>query len=191
MTAWERFELGFLNYAVGRKRASKASFKLGPSEYNTKQAQGVFVVLPDKKVTTTVGDAVRRQPFLLLGHWRQPRHVDDALGDPASWFGRACPRRSGTTSSTDWDYAYLTVNGNPVHTNLSTNTNPNAQNFGEGITGVHGGWVDLTADLSAFAGQTVTIGFRYWTDGAQQGTPGEPSPPGFQSTTSHITGPAR
>jgi immune inhibitor A len=68
---------------------------------------------------------------------------------------------------TDWDYAYLTVNGTPVATNLSTNTNPNGQNFGEGITGSTGdAWVPLTADLSAFAGQTVTLGFRYWTDGA-------------------------
>jgi immune inhibitor A len=67
----------------------------------------------------------------------------------------------------DWDYAYLTVNGAPMVTNLSTNTNPNGQNFGSGITGSSGGnWVGLTADLSAYAGQTVTLGFRYWTDGA-------------------------
>jgi immune inhibitor A len=67
----------------------------------------------------------------------------------------------------DWDYAYLTVNGTAVDTNLSTDTNPTGQNFGNGITGTSGGnWVDLTADLSAFAGQTVTIGFRYWTDAA-------------------------
>jgi immune inhibitor A len=66
----------------------------------------------------------------------------------------------------DWDYAYLTVNGAPVETNLSTDTNPNGQNFGNGITGSSGGWVALTADLSAYGGQTVEIGFRYWTDGA-------------------------
>jgi immune inhibitor A len=64
----------------------------------------------------------------------------------------------------NWDYAYLTVNGTPVQTSRSTTTNPNGQNFGFGITGVQNTWVDLTADLSAFAGQTVTLGFRYWTD---------------------------
>ena len=37
------------------------------------------------------------------------------------------------------------------------------------ITGTSTGYVALTADLSAFAGQTVTIGFRYWTDGAVVG----------------------
>jgi len=57
-----------------------------------------------------------------------------------------------------------------VSTNLSTTTNPNGQNFGHGITGsTSGTWVDLTADLSAFSGQTVTLGFRYWTDGAVAG----------------------
>jgi immune inhibitor A len=80
----------------------------------------------------------------------------------------------------DWDYAYVTVNGNPVVTNLSTETSPNGQNFGHGITGVSSSWTTLTADLSAYAGQTVEVGFRYWTDGAQQGTPGVDQPAGFQ-----------
>ncbi|HET9680857.1 MAG TPA: hypothetical protein VFP19_02375, partial [Candidatus Limnocylindrales bacterium] len=90
----------------------------------------------------------------------------------------------------DWDYAYLTVNGDPIPTNLSTNTSPNGQNFGEGITGVQNTWTSLTADLSAFAGQTVTIGFEYWTDGAQQGTPGQTSAPGFQVDAIDISGQA-
>jgi immune inhibitor A len=66
---------------------------------------------------------------------------------------------------TDWDYAYVTVNGVEVNTSLSTNTNPNGQNFGlVGITDFSGGWVPLTVDLTAYAGQIVDIGFRYWTD---------------------------
>jgi immune inhibitor A len=83
---------------------------------------------------------------------------------------------------TDWDYAYLTVDGTPVATNLSVNTNPNGQNFGEGITGDSGGaWVALTADLSAFGGGTHEIGFRYWTDGAV-------APTGFEVDDIQING---
>jgi immune inhibitor A len=69
----------------------------------------------------------------------------------------------------DWDYAYLVISTDggstwtSVATNLSTTSNPNGQNFGYGITGNSGGWVALTADLSAFTGD-VLIGFRYWTD---------------------------
>ena len=49
-----------------------------------------------------------------------------------------------------------------------------------GIDGFSGGWVDLTADLSAYSGD-VLLGFRYWTDGGVTET-------GSWSTTSPITG---
>jgi immune inhibitor A len=89
----------------------------------------------------------------------------------------------------DWDYAYLTVNGTPVESDHGdapgapgSPTNLNGQNFGWGITGSTGGnWVTLTADLSAFAGQTVDIGFRYWTDGFV-------TEPGFMVDEIAITG---
>jgi immune inhibitor A len=70
----------------------------------------------------------------------------------------------------DWDYAYLVVSTDGgatwtgVETNLSTTTDPNGQNDGNGITGDSDGWVLLTADLSAFGDTTVLVGFRYWTD---------------------------
>ncbi len=54
MGAWEKFQLGWLNYEVAFA-GSKSSHKLGPAETNTKQAQGLFVVLPDKQVVQNVG----------------------------------------------------------------------------------------------------------------------------------------
>jgi immune inhibitor A len=76
-----------------------------------------------------------------------------------------------------------------VPTNLSTETSPNGQNFGHGITGVstNGDWVDLTADLSGYTGN-VLIGFEYWTDGAQEGTPDAPYQPGISLDDISITG---
>ena len=64
----------------------------------------------------------------------------------------------------DWDYAYVLVNGVGIPGNITTETDPNLQNFGNGITGNSGGWVDAEFDLSAFAGEVVELAFYYWTD---------------------------
>lgn len=162
MSAYEKIFLGWSNYEVVGY-GQKASVKLGPATTNTKQAQQLVVLLPDKEVDFPVGDPYSGDFFYFSG---SGNNLDNSMS-------REITLPAGTPSLTakvnfdievDWDYAYLTVNGTPVHTNFSTNTNPFGQNFGEGITGSSGGWADLTADLSAFAGQTVTIGFRYWTD---------------------------
>jgi immune inhibitor A len=70
----------------------------------------------------------------------------------------------------DWDYAYVVASDDggatwtSLETNLSTDDDPNGQNFGHGITGSsNGDWVELTADLSGYTGPTL-LGFRYWTD---------------------------
>lgn len=161
--AWEKFQLGWLNYEVAFAGA-KSEHKLGPAESNTKQAQALFVVLPDKEVTQNIAEPYAGSFFYYSGAGDDIDHsMTRSVTLPA---GASLTAAVNYQIELDWDYAYLTVNGAPVATNLSTNTNPNGQNFGSGITGASGGWTTLTADLSAFAGQTVTIGFRYWTDGA-------------------------
>lgn len=160
--AWEKFQLGWLNYEVAFA-GQKSEHKLGPAEANTKQAQGLFVVLPDKEVTETIGTPYSGSYFYYSGSGNDldntmSRSVTLPAGNPS------LTAMVNYEIETDWDYAYVTVDGVPVATDHSTNTNPNGQNFGEGITDFSGGWVVLTADLTVFAGQTVEIGFRYWTD---------------------------
>ena len=164
MSAYEKIFLGWSNYEVVGY-GEKASVKLGPATSNTKQAQHLVVLLPDKEVEFPVGDPYSGDFFYFSG---SGNNLDNSMTREVTLPGGnpGLTAKVNFDIETDWDYAYLTVNGAPVETNFSTNTNPFGQNFGFGITGASVGWVDLTADLSAFAGQTVVIGFRYWTDGA-------------------------
>jgi immune inhibitor A len=174
MGAWEKFQLGWLNYDIAY--AGKTSLhNLGPMEFNTRLAQGLFVVLPKKVVVREVGKPYAGTYF----------YYSETGDDLDNFMYKSVTLPSGTTTLTakvnyqielDWDYAYLVVSENggttwtSVTTNLSTSTNPNGQNFGNGITGSSSGWVDLIANLSSYAGKTVLLGFRYWTDGAYSET---------------------
>ncbi len=167
MSALEKLSLGWSNFEVVGPGKS-VSTKLGPANTNTKQTQQLVVVLPDKKVDFNVGTPKTGSYFYYSG---AGNNLDNSMTRSVSLPAGAVSLSAQVRYDIelDWDYAYLTVNGNPVATNLSTNTDPNGQNFGNGITGTSSGWVNLTADLSAFAGQTVTLGFRYWTDVATVG----------------------
>ena len=67
---------------------------------------------------------------------------------------------------TDWDYGYVMVNGAIISDTEGTLTdyNPNGNNLGWGLTGSGAGV--LVFDLSAYAGQTITLTLRYKTDAA-------------------------
>jgi immune inhibitor A len=169
MSAYEKIFLGWSNLQVVNY-GQGASLKLGPAEYNTKQAQQLLVLLPDKNVETNIGSAYAGSYFYYSGSGNNLDHsMTKVVALPAGTVTLTAKVRYDIEQ--DWDYAYLTVNGVPVTTSLSSEDSPHNQNFGHGITGSSGGnWVDLTADLSAFSGQTVTIGLRYWTDVAVVGT---------------------
>jgi immune inhibitor A len=168
MGGWEKFQLGWLNYEVAFA-GEKSQHKLGPAGTNTKQAQGVFVILPDKQVETHIGTPYTGSNSYYSGSGNDLENTMTKAFNLAA--NSSLTAYVNAEIELDWDYAYLEIsndageNWTTVATNLSTNLNPNANNDGNGITGNTFGWVELTADLSAYTGD-VMLRFRYWTDGA-------------------------
>ncbi|WP_110589894.1 immune inhibitor A domain-containing protein [Microbacterium suaedae] len=174
----EKLFLGWLDYELVEAE-SDATVDLGPSFHaTTRGAQAAIVDLPDAETFIEVGPAASGDRHLYSGS-------GDDLDVTATSPEFLVPAGGELTASAsfdievDWDYAYLeaTTDGGetwtPVETNLSTTTDPNGQNAGYGITGTSDGWTALTADLSALAGETAQVRFRYWTDVAA-------TYPGFQ-----------
>ncbi len=167
MGNWEKFQLGWLDYDVAFA-GERSTHRLNPAEYAGNHAQGLFVVLPDKEVVVELGDPYAGQYFYYSGNGNDLDHAMYREFDlPA---GATLTAQVRYEIEVDWDYAYVIASDDGgatwthLDTNLSTDTDPNAQNFGNGITGSSGGnWVTLTADLSGYTGPTL-LGFRYWTD---------------------------
>ena len=197
MNAWDKLQLGWLNYAsVSPGEHKKFTLTLGPAEYNSNNPQAVVVNLPDKRVTSQDRIAVRGLEVLLLGHERRPRQHDDEVGRPS---GRCEADREGPVQHRaglglrvppGLDGRRHDVDERPDEP--VDDDRSNGQNFGQGITGLStgGSWVDLTADLAAYGGKTVLLQFRYWTDGAQQGNPGAAIQPGISLDEIAVTGQA-
>jgi len=180
-TQWEKLVLGWSNYEVA-SAGQHSSHKISANNINTKQAQAVVVVLPDKNVTKELGAPFAGSKFYYSG----------AADNLTTTMTRDIALPAGTVSLSaqvrwnieeGFDFAYLMVDGVMVPTNLSNSTV-----VADGIEGSSGGnWATLTADLSAFAGGTHKIGFGYSTDGGVQGAD-QAIPAGFGVDELAITG---
>jgi immune inhibitor A len=169
MGAWEKLQLGWLNYEVVR-HGQRASTKLGPSTANTKQAQALIALLPDKQVQVDLGAPFEGSDFWYSG---KGNNLDNTM---LTTLGAATTAPTPFTAQAryqiekDWDYAYAVYstdggkNFTVLPTNKSVTTNPNGQNFGNGITGSQPAWGPLTAELPAGLPAGTLVGYRYWTD---------------------------
>ena len=177
LTAWELFQLGWLDGQGGYDEfydvayaGEKSRHVLGPNDAATDKSQALFVLLPDKVVPLELGDPFAGDNFFYSGSGDE---LDNVMSKEVTLPAGATVMTAKVRYDIepDWDYAYAVVSDDDgatwtsLETNLSTDTDPNGQNFGHGITGTsNDAWSDLSADVSAYAGQTVLIGFRYWTD---------------------------
>ena len=151
MGAWEKFQLGWLNYEVAHA-GQKSEHKLGPDGVQHQAGPGP-VRGPAKKSR----DEHRRAVCRLATTTTAARAITwtTSCTSRSTWpAGSTLTAKVKYNIELDWDYAYLVVSTDggatwtSVQTNLSTTTDPNGQNFGYGITGISSGWVDLTANLA-------------------------------------------
>ena len=170
---WDKLQLGWLDYetvVAGQKR----TIDLGPHEYNSKKAQGVAVVLPDKQVTTTLPTPPEgeRQWFSGSGDGYEASMSRTDLAVPAGTTSLSL--KAAWNIEEDYDYGYFEVEspaGSGAWTPLDASAlDPDDDGTADsGIDGVSDGYVAATFDLSAYAGQTIGFRARYSTDGAVQG----------------------
>ncbi|WP_406096529.1 immune inhibitor A domain-containing protein [Streptomyces sp. NBC_01013] len=174
MTAWDKFQLGWLDYDVA-KAATKSTHKLGVSEYNTKNKQALVVELPDKAVTTAVTTPAEgaKQWWSDMGD-----NLNNTLSRSVDLTGKskASLDLSGWWDiEADYDYLYTEVsdNGGTSWTALDGTADgkaiPRDASDKPALTDVSGTYQKLSYSLDAYAGKKIDIRFRYTTDGGAGG----------------------
>ncbi len=185
MMAWDKLQLGWLNYEIAAP-GKLSSIKLGPAETNTKQAQGVVVVLPPAMNGYYVMNPVSGAPFGTKMYWggkgdlidnTMTRQIAVPTGTPV------LTMQLNYQIETNWDYAYVMVStdngtnwtflqgtylnssGQPVAITTCTNPNSSTAFAGCGITGTtSNAWRLASFSMTPYAGQTVLLRLRYKTD---------------------------
>ncbi|MER5702611.1 immune inhibitor A domain-containing protein [Micromonospora sp. NPDC002296] len=166
MDPWSKLFLGWLNHSTVEYGKGNTILPIGPAgDSDGPKAQAAVVNLPPQTQTTSYNT-----PFAGANEW---------WGGSADDLNTTLTRQldlTGTTSASitakawydieeDYDYLYAEVstNGGATWAPLSNSL------IDAGETGVDGSssdaWVDLTYDLSAYAGQSVQFRYRYQSDG--------------------------
>jgi immune inhibitor A len=172
--AWEKFQLGWLSPQGGNghpfydvARAGRTSVhKLGDNDEASKQAQALFVVLPDKKRIDNIG-APKTGAFAFYSSMGDD--IETTMTKTVSG-GGALTAQVNYEIEEHFDYAFLEANVGGTWTSIVTNLSSPASEdqsglnpSGAGIDGSSAGaYVALTANVPAGA---TAVRFRYVTDG--------------------------
>ena len=163
--AWNKLQLGWLDYEYVTAGTEKR-VELGPAEYNSKKPQSLIVGLPPKTVTVDLGAPVSGESQWYSGTGDDLNNaLTRDLTVPAE--GAALTFQARYDIETGYDYFYVEVDSGsgyvPIEGSLTTTDDIFATD------GTQAEWTDATYDLTAFAGQEVSLRLRYMTDGAVAG----------------------
>jgi immune inhibitor A len=173
MTAWDKLQLGWLNYAKG-KAAKNSTHKLGVSAYNTKNPQALVVDLPAKEETTTVVKPAEGSHQWWSGMGDNLKNTLTRSVDLTGKSSASLDLQGWWDIEEDFDYLYAEVsvdgtNWTPVDGTADGATITRDGSDKPALTGVSGAYKKLVYPLDAYAGKKVDVRFRYQTDGGAGG----------------------
>ena len=163
--AWEKLQLGWFDYELALA-GERRSYKLGPHEYNSKNPQGLVVVLPKKSVTTKLATPLEGSKSWWSG-------TGDDLSNTMARSVTLPAAAATLTFQTQYnieagyDFAYVEVDDGSGWKTLPGDIAKAENNGIDGDT--DGKWVPASFDLSAYANKTVKLRVRYTTDGGAAG----------------------
>ncbi|MDG4859687.1 immune inhibitor A [Streptomyces sp. T-3] len=171
MTAWDKLQLGWLDFEEGVTSKTKSTHKLGLAEYNTKNDQALVVELPAKPVTTTIVKPAEGAKQWWSG---QGDNLKNTLTRGVDLTGKS---KASLDLSAWWDieenydfaYAEVSTDGGANYTALDGTADgkplPRDGSDKPGLTGTSGAYKKLNFPLDAYAGKKIDLRFRYQTDG--------------------------
>lgn len=174
MTAWDKFQLGWLDYAKA-KAATTSEHKLGVAEYNTRHRQALLVDLPKKAVTTKIV-----KPAEGAKQWWSDQGDDlkNTLTRSVDLTGKTKAELSlqgwwDIEANYDYLYTEVSTDGGANYTPVdgTADGKPITRDAGDkpALTGVSGAYKKLVFPLDAYAGKKIDLRFRYATDGGAGG----------------------
>jgi immune inhibitor A len=168
--AWNKLQLGWLDYTAV-KAGQKKVVKLGPEEYNNKKPQAVVVSLPEKSVTTDLG-----QPF--AGTKQFFSGNADGLNTTLTHDIDLTGKTSGSVTvkgrysiEQDYDYLYFEASADggstwtPLNGTVGGAPLPVDSSGVPALTGASATWTDIAIPLDAYAGKAIKFRLHYITDG--------------------------
>lgn len=171
ISVWGRYALGWVNSVRFGLSSLPVEVQLDQVERPGPNAKAVRVDLPKKQTVLYVNE-----PYSGVNEWWSGRgdQIIHTLTRPIDLTGVSSAQAEiecWYNIELDWDYGYVEVstdgvNFTPLPSTITTNTDPNGNNRGNGITGDSGGWVKATFDLASVVGGQAYLRISYYTDQA-------------------------
>jgi immune inhibitor A len=166
MGAWNKLQLGWLNYQAVDYRAHK-TVVLGPQEFNTNKKQALVVVLPEQEVTFDMGEPATGTEQFYSGH-------DD---DTVATLSREITVPAGGTLTfstrydieTDWDSAFVAIDGTPIVGTVGGVSTERPNNQNGRFIGWDGTATDWQEGVFTLPAGTYELSLGYFSDAAVAG----------------------